>query len=466
LDITPIARVELLFVVDNSSSMGQEQAALAAALPRAIRVLASGDFEPDGDLDFEPVEDLNVGVITTDMGVGGAYGIPACGTSGDDGVLRAQGNTDAGCRPVFPDFLQFRSDRGEDPLAFASDVTCVAAVGIEGCDFGQPLEASLEACSPSVATAWTAPGFTPPTFLDDTHGKADFDNEGFFHEHAILAIVPISDEDDCSVRDPELFGPTSVAYADTPLGLRCFEHADAALHPISRYVDGLLQLRTRPGLLVYAPLVGIPPDLAPAPGEHPDFARLVSPDLALRDDRMEPRVDPAMPSRLVSSCSHPARGGAFPPVRIVRAAHELHSRGAAVTVQSICADDYDDAFSEIIRQIASGRGAPCLFRPLATLEPICELTAVLPEATPCESVPGAAPELACGEPLIEDGRAVCVLPQLFSAGVPPAGSGWYYDDFSAEVISACGAGARRVALTVTLPAFTALHMKCRPAHDI
>ena len=34
-----------------------------------------------------------------------------------------------------------------------------------------------------------------------------------------------------------------------------------------RFVAGLLQLRIAPGLLVYAPVVGIPPDLTPGPGE-------------------------------------------------------------------------------------------------------------------------------------------------------------------------------------------------------
>src|SRR5688572_27435521 len=63
-----IARIDLVFVVDDSGSMREEQEALRQALPAMIEVLASGDFDRDGSLDgrddFVPPDELGVGVVS------------------------------------------------------------------------------------------------------------------------------------------------------------------------------------------------------------------------------------------------------------------------------------------------------------------------------------------------------------------------------------------------------------------
>src|SRR5688572_5332869 len=61
----PIFEVDLLFVVDDSGSMTEEQDNLARQLPELVRVLTTGKL--DDDHTFRPV-DLHVGVISTDMG--------------------------------------------------------------------------------------------------------------------------------------------------------------------------------------------------------------------------------------------------------------------------------------------------------------------------------------------------------------------------------------------------------------
>jgi len=350
-------QLDLLLMVDNSNSMTEEQMSLVAELPRLVRVLSSGDFDEDGSLtgpdDFTPF-DLNVGVVTADMGTGG-FTVPTCIRSdfGDDGILRTQGRTDiAGCMAVYPSFMSFRPGAGADPAAFATDVACVATVGTGGCGFEQQLEATLKALSPAAATTWTAVGYVPPLFFRATSGHADRANAGFVRDGSVLTIVPLTDENDCSASDADLYNPSSATYGSTDLNLRCFVHGDAALHPIARYVDGLLQLRTTPGRLVFAPIVGIPVDLAPTGGASPDYVALIDPDPALRDDRMEERVDPAMTTRLVPSCDVVGRGLAFPPIRIVQVAQQLEMRGAAVTVQSICQDSFRDAVTEIVRRTA------------------------------------------------------------------------------------------------------------------
>jgi hypothetical protein len=129
-----------------------------------------------------------------------------------------------------------------------------------GCGFEQPLEAMYLALDQNPA------------------------NAGFLRDDAVLAILFLTDEDDCSATDGSVFDNTQTAI-DTPLGpltsYRCFEFgitcdvndrttlgertgcvprddAGALLHPIRRYVDLLGSLRD-PGRIVVAAIAG-PPD--------------------------------------------------------------------------------------------------------------------------------------------------------------------------------------------------------------
>lgn len=75
VEIARAGRLDLLFVIDDSLSMAEEQAALADELPRLIRILTSGNADEDGDNldppDFDGVRVLQLGVVTTDVGTGG-----------------------------------------------------------------------------------------------------------------------------------------------------------------------------------------------------------------------------------------------------------------------------------------------------------------------------------------------------------------------------------------------------------
>ncbi|HJL18477.1 MAG TPA: hypothetical protein RMH99_22625 [Sandaracinaceae bacterium LLY-WYZ-13_1] len=343
------AGVDLLFVVDNSNSMAEEQASLAEELPSVVRSLVDPpDADGDGTPDWVPIEDLRVGVVTADMGTGG-FTVPTCARSdfGDDGVLRTDGATAIdGCRATYPTFSRFDPAGGSSAEEFAFDVSCVTTVGTGGCGFEQQLEASLKAVSPSAPTAATGPGYEPPTFFGGTSGHADGANAGFVRDDSLLAVVVVTDEEDCSASDPELFNPSSARYGSTDLNLRCFVHEAEALHPVSRYVEGLAALRaTRPDLLAFALIAGVPPDLAtPAPTDEAYQA-------ILDDPRMETRIDPSMPTRLVPSCDVPGRGLAFPPRRLVEVARRLSP--ARSTVQSICQADFSPAAAAIARLVGT-----------------------------------------------------------------------------------------------------------------
>ena len=338
------AGVDLLLAVDSSNSMTEEQASLAAELPALVRSLSMPpDRDGDGVSDWLPVTDLHVGVVNVDLGTGGHL-VPTCTSSdfGDDGVLRTVGMTEiAGCMATYPTFLEF-DPTVDSPDAFAREVGCVAQVGTGGCGFEQQLESVLKALSPAAATRYTGPGYAPPTFFRGTSGHGDGANAGFVRDDSLLAIVIVSDEEDCSAADPELFNPESPRYGATDLNLRCSQHAAEALHPVERYVDGFASLRAdRPDLLALGLIVGVPVDLTLDEPTDADFAAV------LADPRMQEQLDPSMPSRLLPSCNVVGRGLAFPPRRLVSVAREL--TGHRTTVQSICQEDFSPASAAIAR---------------------------------------------------------------------------------------------------------------------
>lgn len=475
IQIDNVDKVDLLFMIDNSGSMSHEQESLAVELPNMIRVLTSGDLNHDGDNDdpgdFRGVRDLHVGVITSDMGTGG-HTVATCARSdfGDDGILRTQGNTADGCDATYPSILTYASDGGVSPEDFARDVACVSTLGTGGCGFEQQLEAILKALSPTQARPWThadyvapgtpgAPGGLDREFYRGSAPHGDRENDGFLREDSVLAIIPLTDEEDCSAQDPELFNAASPTYTGD-LNLRCFNYGGTALHPISRYVEGFLQLRAREQLLVFAPIVGIPVDLAPQPGQVCDWGLLAAPDCEERDPRLCERIDPTTNTSLVPSCDVPGRGQAFPPLRIVRVAERLHARGAGVTVQSICQSSFQNALGEIIRLIGDALPSSCFPRPLnveADGSVPCDVVVVMPSDRGCD-VEGYTPKLdESGQPMLEDGRHVCSVTQLVPESralgtEPPLGSGWYYDTFTSDGQTDCGTGEfQRIAFTGAQP---------------
>jgi len=329
--------LDVLLMVDNSNSMAEEQAALQEQLPRFVQALATGDVDLDGVQDFPAVGSLQLGTVSSDMGSGG-FSVPTCDESafGDDAVLRSEGNTTLpGCDATYPPFQSFAD--GSDPTAFAAEVSCVAAMGISGCGFEQQLEAMLKALTPSTAAT---------SFAMGTTGHGDGANAGLVRDDAVLALVSLTDEDDCSALDPELFDAASARYSGD-LNLRCFQFPEA-VHPVDRYVEGLLSLKEDARDLVYATISGVPPTLDGASYED-----------IFADPAMIEQIDPAMPTRLTPSCNRPGGGLAFPPRRMVEVARQLEAQGATGVVGSICQDDFEGPVSRILEQVARSVSGRC-----------------------------------------------------------------------------------------------------------
>lgn len=347
--------LDLLFMIDDSCPLAEEQANLIIELPRLLGALASGDLDGDGTLDMAPVGSLHVGIVTSDLGAGPYEGVPTCGPGlGDDGILRARSRvTSAPCRESYPSgVLAFHGARDE-VAELASAVSCVANIGTGGCGFEQQLESALKALTPSQAYEWTAPGYVPPRFVssdgtpDLESGQGDRANRGFLRAGSALAVMLVTDEDDCSVRDYGLYVTADPRFQATPLNLRCWRFGApelGVLQPVERYVEGFLGLRRDPRLLAFSALVGLPPQLEGRPDEAPDFDAIAAdPNMTLRENAMGTNSEPA--------CST-VNGVAYAPRRIVQVARGLHARGAHVSVSSLCSVSFELATDALLWDVA------------------------------------------------------------------------------------------------------------------
>jgi hypothetical protein len=197
--------VDILFLIDNSPSMSPKQKALAQNIPKFIQKIDSTGAN------------YHVGIATSDVGSDVMPGQPwggnigKCDTyEGDDGVLQAVAcdtrtdvTSDAknACNSLCPDD-KFVPNDGHRYISKVDGVTnvpqameldpmtnkmvdrgpihafqCMALVGDSGCGIEGQLEGSKRAL--------------------DGHRS---ENSGFLRQSSVLAVIYITDEDDCSVQ--------------------------------------------------------------------------------------------------------------------------------------------------------------------------------------------------------------------------------------------------------------------------
>lgn len=499
-----ISQVDLLFVIDNSNSMATEQLKIAEELPRLVSVLTNGDryfgredqVPPglaDKDRFFTKASSLHIGVVSSSMHVmdelpsGNNTGLAGC--IADDEDARLLSSTDVAANGISngkvelvpaspecgklgaqPRYQDFEAGKGPSAEDVASAFACVSRLGIAGCPFEQQLEAMWKAVAPS-------DGDDPKlhTFLNDEQGLGDPSgfNAGFVRDDAILAVIQVSDEEDCSIKDEgkELFsfGEAATARfgpANKTLNLRCGQFGDAEnlLWPASRYVSGLKSLKPdNPDRVIFAAIVGIPED---AIGESLD-------EVLARDD-MQFAVDPTNTALPRASCTSVSAGGgsvdqAYPPRRFLEVAKGF---GTNAVVYSICADDYAPALNTLIDRIAEKLTGNCLPRQLTPDEKgnvHCEVFELLAKGeTQCSKARGHLDTKSEPHPVREKNGEVVTRPGCKMAQVPvlnqtptPNKTGWFYDDFG-DSLTECQEGNRqRVSFTFgTLPPGASAVIEC------
>lgn len=366
-----VTEVDLLFVIDNSRSMREEQQNLVVQIPRLVRDLAEPpDRDGNGQPDWAAVESLRIAVTTTDVGTGSVQVSSSnCRPGGDDGELRGG---------------IFEWTPGDDPDAFAAEIgTVVQSLG-EGCAFEQQLEATARALQRARAL-------------------------GFPRQSALLAVVVVTDEEDCSIdTDDVFFG------AIDPLlyNVHCTRN-DSQLTPVRTLVERIRGGRSDDEI-VFAAITGIPRDGATEPSavlDHPDMQYREMPS------SVNARVPTPVPVCEFVTDDGTSLGEAAPARRLVRAAAELPGS----VLRTICTDDFGPAIAQITERIGSRASGVCLVRELpeqAGLVP-CEVNVRLPQGESCSSYPGYV-----GLTSESDGRELCAVTQV------PSGStngGWFYD---------------------------------------
>jgi len=138
----PTDAVDILWVVDNSLSMADEQAQVAEKFGEFIISLEKSEL------------DFHIGVVTTDLD-----------HENHRGKLMAPEGEDVYLSTVTEDYIGKFQDRVQ--------------VGIDGADKEKGIDAAFTALSEPLVSSW---------------------NQGFLREEATLSIIYVSDENDCTDR--------------------------------------------------------------------------------------------------------------------------------------------------------------------------------------------------------------------------------------------------------------------------
>jgi hypothetical protein len=196
----PVAKcaVDVLFVVDNSLGMDPKQAALTRSFPQMLQQLQQS---PGG------LPDLHIGVVSSDMGAGSDnIGGNCSRVWGDRGLLWGNDTTNTiasvagppnngcglslGARWIEDVQTLDGIGRQQNYTGNLTDVfSCLAkGVGVNGCGYEHQLQSLRLALNPQNVCD------------QDGQNCQDFnmENQGFLRPKAYLAIVLVTDEDDCS----------------------------------------------------------------------------------------------------------------------------------------------------------------------------------------------------------------------------------------------------------------------------
>jgi MYXO-CTERM domain-containing protein len=165
--------LDILFMIDNSSSMTSTQMKLLTQDPSFMTVLEN---LPNG------LPNIHVAVVSSDMGApGDSTSAIECTTTGDNGVFQSTPRGTCTNTTLASGATFISNVNGE--ANYTGNLTdvfgCIAQLGQNGCGFEHQLAA--------VARALGADGSPPPT-----------QNVGFLRDDAELAIVLLTNEDDCS----------------------------------------------------------------------------------------------------------------------------------------------------------------------------------------------------------------------------------------------------------------------------
>jgi hypothetical protein len=386
--------VDLLVMVDDSSSMQQEQTILATSFFPLVNSLANPirtDF-PETNWPFPAAEALRLAVVTSNMGFSSGDGdendefwpdeIPsACVGTGDNGKFKdidaASVTIQSGVIPCdesasqcpsgwtcegigadtgvgvctsastsvsCPDLSTAWAETSEDDpnASFAIQAACLADQGTTGCGFEQQLA--------SVARALTRE-----------------DQEAFIVPSHLLTILIVSDEEDCSMEDGEgLFAQPEVADDFNKWNVACGENPTFLFDPgefYQTFID-----KKGAGGVVFAVIAGVPYE-----EQDPEGAAAcqgLGNELGDCLGQVAMQLDMEQPSG-TTWYYHPACTRSVDSVEVTKAYPgrryvdlAVNNFGNMSYVYSICNDDWSPAMADIARIIAAQMAGTCYEKPL------------------------------------------------------------------------------------------------------
>lgn len=186
-------KMDILFVIDDSGSMGCEQTYLSQAFPEFIEVI--DNYSTENQVDYR------IGVTSTGRTAHYTIEIPffppiPFNENGDDGVLTEEGG-------------QQWIDGPGNQSGIISWFQGAATLGTAGPSFEMPLQCL------GLALAKDQPGQA---------------NDGFLRDNALFVTVIITDEDDCSTTEDDFVIMDDACMTPTP---------DPFLEPLQSYKDFL-----------------------------------------------------------------------------------------------------------------------------------------------------------------------------------------------------------------------------------
>ena len=418
LQLTVNKDVDILFVIDNSGSMGEEQANLGANFPVFIEKLEEETVDAN----------YRIGVTTTDNDnpwcgtstpEGGKLVLSSCMTRLNDFLFGANVdvrdlacddicNLDAAALEILPSTTD--SDEMNIPRPWLENIegkknipegtemaeafACFGPQGVNGCGFESQLESMYLA-------------------LVRAQSK-DEESFGFLRDSAILAVVFVTDEADCSYNkdwseifdqdgkktfwsDPEAVSPTSAVCWNA--GVECtgdpsgydacnavnkdvdgnvgVSDAEAVLHPMNRYINLVNGIEEQKKVLndqqeVIVALIG------GVSNEGEAFYGDAGPTEAQQKFQADFGIGPG--------CTAPGDVTAIPPVRL-RDMTEAFTPG---NMFSICNPDYSPALQAIADRIVDQIQPACYSECVKDTDAATEV--VDPECTVEENPPGNGTE--------------------------------------------------------------------------
>ncbi len=233
---TAVNKIDLLFMIDNSSSMADKQAVLTAAVPQLVQRLVNpnclnadgsigaGAASPDQNCpgaetrEFNPIRDIHVGIVTSSLGGHGAtqcLGDPTQPSTVEEGNDKGEL---VGSRPRYKNpaggevvnqaqgFLAWEPGTGQAGAEIGpfttTFTTMVTATDDQGCGYESQLEGwyrflvdptpyqsiSLQPCGGGKCAT--------PTGVDQT---VITQRAAFLRPDSLVAIIMLTDENDCSI---------------------------------------------------------------------------------------------------------------------------------------------------------------------------------------------------------------------------------------------------------------------------